>query len=45
LGGPEHDFTNRNTSFMTWNLMHSEWNADCWPGTDNPEHPECDGGA
>jgi multimeric flavodoxin WrbA len=21
-GGPEHDFTNRNTTFMTWNLMH-----------------------
>ncbi|MER5215689.1 flavodoxin family protein [Streptomyces sp. NPDC002838] len=21
-GGPENDFTNRNTSFMTWNLMH-----------------------
>jgi hypothetical protein len=22
LGGPENDFTNRNTTFMTWNLMH-----------------------
>ncbi|MCD9624252.1 flavodoxin family protein [Rhabdothermincola salaria] len=22
-GGPENDFTNRNTSFMTWNLMHT----------------------
>jgi multimeric flavodoxin WrbA len=22
-GGPENDFTNRNTSFMTWNLLHS----------------------
>ncbi len=21
-GGPENDFTNRNTTFMTWNLMH-----------------------
>ena len=21
-GGPDNDFTNRNTSFMTWNLMH-----------------------
>lgn len=21
-GGPESDFTNRNTTFMTWNLMH-----------------------
>ncbi|MGI8888227.1 MAG: flavodoxin family protein [Nocardioidaceae bacterium] len=21
-GGPESDFTNRNTAFMTWNLMH-----------------------
>ena len=21
-GGPENDCTNRNTSFMTWNLMH-----------------------
>lgn len=22
-GGPENDFTNRNTTFMTWNLIHS----------------------
>ena len=22
LGGPENDFTNRNTTFMTWNLLH-----------------------
>ena len=22
-GGPENDFTNRNTAFMTWNLLHS----------------------
>jgi multimeric flavodoxin WrbA len=22
-GGPENDFTNRNTSFMAWNLMHT----------------------
>ena len=21
-GGPENDFTQRNTTFMTWNLMH-----------------------
>ena len=21
-GGPENDFTNRNTAFMTWNLLH-----------------------
>ena len=21
-GGPENDFTNRNTTFMTWNMMH-----------------------
>jgi len=21
-GGPDNDFTNRNTAFMTWNLMH-----------------------
>jgi multimeric flavodoxin WrbA len=21
-GGPENDFTNRNATFMTWNLMH-----------------------
>jgi hypothetical protein len=23
-GGPENDFTNRNTTFLTWNLMHME---------------------
>ena len=22
-GGPENDFTNKNTTFMTWNLMHA----------------------
>jgi multimeric flavodoxin WrbA len=22
-GGPENDFTNRNTTFMTWNLLHA----------------------
>ena len=22
-GGPDNDFTNRNTTFMTWNLMHA----------------------
>ncbi|MGH3482729.1 MAG: flavodoxin family protein, partial [Nocardioidaceae bacterium] len=21
-GGPENEFTNRNTTFMTWNVMH-----------------------
>jgi multimeric flavodoxin WrbA len=21
-GGPENDFTNRNTAFLTWNLLH-----------------------
>ncbi|MBV9799591.1 MAG: flavodoxin family protein, partial [Solirubrobacterales bacterium] len=21
-GGPENDFTNRNTTFLTWNLLH-----------------------
>ena len=25
LRGPENDFTNRNTTFMTWNLMHLAW--------------------
>lgn len=24
-GGPENDFTSRNTTFMTWNLMHLAW--------------------
>ncbi len=24
-GGPDNDFTNRNTAFMTWNLMHVGW--------------------
>ncbi len=24
-GGPENDFTNRNLTFMTWNLMHLAW--------------------
>ncbi len=28
-GGPENDFTNRNTTFMTWNLMHTaRWLKD-----------------
>ena len=22
-GGPDNDFTNRNTTFMTWNLLHA----------------------
>lgn len=25
-GGPENDFTNRNTTFMTWNLLHAAKN-------------------
>jgi multimeric flavodoxin WrbA len=24
-GGPDNDFTNRNMTFMTWNLMHLGW--------------------
>lgn len=24
-GGPENDFTHRNTTFMTWNVMHFAW--------------------
>jgi len=24
-GGPENDFTNRNTTFMSWNLMHTAY--------------------
>jgi hypothetical protein len=24
-GSPSYDFTNRNTTFMTWNLMHLAW--------------------
>jgi hypothetical protein len=24
-GSPSNDFTNRNTTFMTWNLMHLAW--------------------
>lgn len=28
-GGPENDFTNRNTTFMTWNLVHTaRWLKD-----------------
>ncbi len=28
-GGPENDFTNRNTTFMTWNLLHTaRWLKD-----------------
>ena len=27
-GGPENDFTNRNTTFMTWNLMHLAAHAE-----------------
>ena len=27
-GGPENDFTNRNTTFMTWNLLHLARDAE-----------------
>ena len=33
-GGPENDFTNRNTTFMTWNLLHTArmiTDAGGWP--------------
>ena len=33
-GGPENDFTNRNTTFMTWNLLHTARmivDAGGWP--------------
>jgi len=30
-GGPENDFTNRNTTFMTWNLLHlARMIKDAW---------------
>lgn len=35
-GGPEKDFTNRNTTFMTWNLMHTaKMLADGFPAYGN----------
>ena len=40
-GGPENDFTNRNTTFMTWNLMHLAQmlkNAGGVPGYGNQRH-------
>jgi multimeric flavodoxin WrbA len=41
-GGPENDFTNRNTTFMTWNLLHgnqrSEWDAGCRFDFPNPDY-------
>ena len=41
-GGPENDFTNRNTTFMTWNLMHLAKmlkDAGGVPGLRQPEVP------
>ena len=40
-GGPENDFTNRNTAFMTWNLMHTREAAQGrrrHPGLRQPAH-------
>ncbi|PBC75685.1 hypothetical protein BX265_0359 [Streptomyces sp. TLI_235] len=37
-GGPENDFTNRNTTFMTWNLLHLARDAGCRFDFENPEH-------
>ena len=37
-GGPENDFTNRNTTFMTWNLLHTARmivDAGGWPAHGN----------
>ena len=39
-GGPDNDFTNRNTTFMTWNLLHLARmlrDAGGMPGTRQPE--------
>ena len=39
-GGPENDFTNRNTTFMTWNLMHLARHAEVGGGVPAPrQHP------
>jgi hypothetical protein len=35
-GGPQNDFTNRNTTFMTWNLLHL---ALIFPATASPGTP------
>ena len=40
-GGPQNDFTNRNTTFMTWNLLHVARvlrDAGCRYDFENPEH-------
>ena len=40
-GGPENDFTNRNTTFMTWNLLHvARWLKDAggFPAHGNSRH-------
>lgn len=46
-GGPENEFTARNTTFMTWNLMHLAWmlrEAGGFPGGGN-ERTKWDRGA
>jgi len=44
-GGPENDFTNRNTTFMTWNLMHLGAMIDAAGGPANGnQRPEWDRG-
>ncbi len=46
-GGPDNDFTNRNTTFMTWNLMHLAQllrNAGGFPAYGN-QRSEWDAGA
>jgi hypothetical protein len=44
-GGLENEFTQRNTTFMIWNLLHtahsnqrSEWDAGCRFDYPNPEY-------
>jgi len=37
-GGPENDFTNRNTTFMTWNLMHLD---NRWSGGERSTGQVC----
>lgn len=45
-GGPENDFTNRNTTFMTWNLMHTAamLKAACGIPAYGNQRSEWDGG-
>jgi multimeric flavodoxin WrbA len=41
-GGPQNDFTNRNTAFMTWNLLHTaRWLKDAggFPAHGNQREP------